>query len=113
MGRSGSAGGSGMTRLGTRFVGVGALRGVLFNGKPIGASFADPAEAKGHDVRKDRLRTLFERGPAAVAKTAGPVVVTVSRTGKMEVDSGRHRIEVFREPAFRSGKLLVRFVRGR
>lgn len=111
MGRDGGVGGSGMTRLGTRFVPVSALRGVLFNGKPIAQSFA--AESKGHDLRKDRLRKLFEKGPRAVARDAGPVVVTISRSGKMEVDSGRHRIEVARESAFRDQKLLVRFVRGR
>jgi hypothetical protein len=109
--RSTGAGGSGMTRLGTRFVPISALKHVLFDGKPIAHSFTGD-DARGHGIRKDRLRKLFVKGARAVASSAGPVVVIVTRSGKMIVDSGRHRIEVAREKAFRKQKLLVRFVRG-
>lgn len=104
-----------MTRIGTRFVPVSALRSVLFEGKPIAESFQGrhAEEASGHELRKDKLRELFQRGAGAVAKAAGPVVVVVGKlSGKMHVDQGRHRIEVARELGPKQ-RILVRFVRGR
>lgn len=102
MGRAGSGIGP---RLGTRYVSVGELRGVQV------IHDVSPNAARNDELRRESLRKLFDRGASAVARNAGPVVVGVSPTGKTEIFSGRHRIDVFREPKYREGRLLVRFVR--
>lgn len=89
-----------------------ALRGVRFQGRTIAESFADAAGAASHEARKESLRQLLRKGGRELAGLAGPVVVEVSPRGHLEVSSGRHRIEVLREPEFAGAKMLTRFVRG-
>jgi hypothetical protein len=99
MGRNSTGGRSGGQRLGTRVVGASSLRGVRDSGG--GRIVAtDPA-------RLQRVRGLFDAGKQNQGRG---VVVAVSRSGKMEVVDGRHRIIVARE---RGAKLKVTFTRGR
>jgi hypothetical protein len=121
MGRGGSAAVGAHFRFGTRWASVAELRGVKIE-------YDAGAKSASDELRAENLRKLFDRGntretvrgtrsagPAerygAVARTAGPVVVGVSPTGRTSIESGRHRLEVFREPKYRGGKLLVRFFR--
>jgi hypothetical protein len=86
-------------RLGTRVVSARSLGRVTDAG---GGAIAATSEA-----RLQRVRSLFDAGKQNQGRG---VVVAVSRSGRMEVVDGRHRILVGRE---RGEKLKVTFVRGR
>lgn len=93
-------------RLGVRTVTAADLSHVKFNDRPISESFAD---ARSHEIRKERIRQAFRAGNTNL----GELEVAVRKDGSMNVESGRHRIEVLREPEFRDLRVKVRFSRGR
>lgn len=97
MGRN-STGARAGTRLGTRVVGASVLRRIRGpNGEAIAATSA---------ARLQRVRGLFDAGKQNQGRG---VSVTVSRSGRMTVDDGRHRILAALE---RGEKLKVTFRRG-
>lgn len=104
-GGGGGPGGIGRApRLGERYVGGSDLRGALPS-----IPFS-PADARSHELRKERIREGLRRGQRSFG---GPIDLTVDRKGNVRIESGRHRVEVLREPEFRRVRLPARFRRGK
>lgn len=91
-------------RLGARYAGAADLRG---------ASHVFPLRGdKDTHNRKERIRQALRAGRGG--DTFGsPIQVDVDRAGNAVISSGRHRVEVLREPEFAGRKLPTVFRRSR
>src|SRR5436190_2072301 len=86
-------------RPGTRFMSGAELASVTFNDAPITPT---------SEARLEEVRRLFRSGRADESRVA----LTAHRDGRVNVDDGRHRLLVSREPEFKHIKLKVEISRG-